>query len=134
MAIPFATDEWVSALKEELNRSKAYREAAKTWEGDFWFVVDRGPGVPEPLTMYMDLWHGECREAYTVKGKTAPPAFVVEAPLATWRRVIDKKLDPVQAIVTRQLKLKGNMIKVLKAPKAAVELVQSAARVPTKWP
>ena len=134
MAIPFGSQEWVQALKAELNRSKAYREAAKTWEGDFWFIVDKGPGLPEPLTMYMDLWHGECREAYAVKRKMAAPAFVVEAPLATWRRVLEHKVDPIQAIITRQLKLKGNMVKVLKAPKAAVELVQSAARVPTQWP
>jgi putative sterol carrier protein len=37
-------------------------------------------------------------------------------------------------MVTRQLKLKGNMLKIMKAPKAATELVLCATRVPTDWP
>jgi putative sterol carrier protein len=36
--------------------------------------------------------------------------------------------------MTRQLKLKGNMMKIMKAPKAATELVECATRVDTGWP
>jgi len=37
-------------------------------------------------------------------------------------------------MVTRQLKLKGNMLKIMKAPKAATELVAAATRIDTEWP
>ena len=40
-----------------------------------------------------------------------------------------KQVDPIQALITRQLKLKGNMAKVLRAVKAAQELVNSATQV-----
>ena len=33
-----------------------------------------------------------------------------------------------------KLKLKGNLMKVLKAPKAAVELVNCARELDTEWP
>jgi putative sterol carrier protein len=36
--------------------------------------------------------------------------------------------------MSRQLKLKGNMMKVMKAPKAATELVACAMQVDTDWP
>ena len=36
MGIKFASEEWMKALKDELNKSDGYRDAAKTWEGDFY--------------------------------------------------------------------------------------------------
>lgn len=134
MPLEFGTDEWIKCLADEVNRSRNYREAAKTWEGDFCFVV-QGAGKSELSRMYMDLWHGECRDAYRVAGRQAKiPEFTIEAPLATWRRVVERKLDPIQAIVMRQLRLKGNIFKIMGVPRAAVELVQCCTRIPTTWP
>jgi putative sterol carrier protein len=48
--------------------------------------------------------------------------------------VLSKKIDPIRGIMTRQLQLQGNMMKIMKAPKAATELVESAVRVDTEWP
>jgi putative sterol carrier protein len=135
MPIPFPTDEWIKALMAELNNSAEYREAAKTWEGDFAFVVQAGPGVPEPIQLYMDLWHGECRAAYQVnESLPKPPEFTIEAGLPVWRKVVDGKLDPIQGLVTRQLKLTGPMVKVMRAPKAATALVKCCTRIETQWP
>ena len=135
MAILFATDEWAKVLQVELNNSEAYRKAAAKWEGDFYFVVEKGPTIPEDVYMYLDLWHGEARDAYLAEDPTAKkPAFTLRAPLEIWKGVLDKKIDPIRGIMTRQLQLKGNMMKIMKAPKAATELVASAARVDTEWP
>ena len=135
MGIMFATDEWAKALQVELNGSEAYKKAAAKWEGDFYFVIDKGPGVPEDIYMYLDLWHGEAREAYKVEDQTEKtPAFTLRAPLEIWQGVLNKKIDPIRGIMTRQLQLQGNMMKIMKAPKAATELVASAAKVDTEWP
>ncbi len=135
MAIMFATDEWAKTLQVELNNSESYRKAAAKWEGDFYFVVEKGDGVPEDIYMYLDLWHGEARDAYLVEDSSAlSPAFVLRAPLDIWKGVLDKKIDPIRGIMTRQLQLKGNMMKIMKAPKAATELVGCAASVDTEWP
>jgi putative sterol carrier protein len=136
MGIRFPSDEWVRALADELNRSGGYREAAKHWEGDFAFVITGQGGVPEKA-LYMDLWHGECRDAYQVADPTAPgakaPEFTIEAPLGTWRKVIERKLDPIQGLVTRQLKLKGQLLKIMRAPRAATELVHCCTLLETDW-
>jgi len=47
---------------------------------------------------------------------------------------MDKKIDPIRGIMSGQLKLKGNMMTVLKSPKAATELVGCAMKVDTEWP
>ncbi len=135
MAVMFATDEWAKALQIELNNSEAYKKAAAKWEGDFYFVVEKGDGIPEDIYMYLDLWHGEARDAYRVDDPSSQkPAFTLQATLEIWKGVLGRKIDPIRGIMTKQLKLKGNMMKIMKAPKAATELVECAASVDTEWP
>jgi putative sterol carrier protein len=135
MAYKFPSDEWIKAMAEEVNGSEAYRKSATKWEGDFYFVVEPGPGLPEPVVLYIDLWHGEARDAFEVADKDEKePEFTIRAPVATWRRVIEKKLDPIQGMITGQLKLSGTMSKVMRFPRAAAELVNCATKVPTEFP
>ena len=134
MAYKFPSDEWVKAYMEELNKSASYAEAAATWEGDFYFTVEI-PGAEKPAHLYMDLWHGKCRDAFLVTdeaGKT--PAFRISGSIENWKKVLSKKLDPIQGMVTGQLKLKGPMAPIMKAVKAAKELVEAGTRVPTEFP
>ena len=63
--IPFATDAWVRRLAQAVNSSESYRKAASHWEGDFYFIVEPEGVVTEPIYMYMDLYHGECRQAFS---------------------------------------------------------------------
>jgi putative sterol carrier protein len=135
MMYKFPSDEWIKAMMVEVNNSEAYRKSATKWEGDFYFVVEPGQGVPEPVVLYIDLWHGEARSAEEVADEGAKnPEFVIRAPLSTWRRVIEKKLDPIQGMITGKLKLQGTMSKVMRFPKAAAELVNCATKVPTEFP
>ena len=135
MAILFPTDEWVKAAMVELNSSDAYRQAAKGWEGDIVFIVKALPGGKPEVRLYMDLWHGECRDAYELTDPAdVKSEFEIVAPLPVWRKVLEGKLDPIRGLVSRRLKMKGNMMKVMKAPKAAIELVNACALVDTSWP
>jgi len=132
--ITFGSEEWVKALDNELNTSQAYEDAAKTWEGDFYFVVDPEGAVTEPMYLYMDLWHGRCRESFVVADKsTKNPAFVMSGKYSKWKLVVQAKLDPIQALMTGQLKLKGNMVMVMKNVKAAQEIVRACTRIETEF-
>jgi putative sterol carrier protein len=133
--IDFATDEWANALMKKINDSEAYAQAAKAWEGDFYFIIEAGEKIPEPIYIYADLWHGKCREVFATNDPSAKdPIFRMSGPLESWRRVIEKKLDPLQGILTREFTLKGDMVKVMRAVKAAQELVNCTTRIPTKFP
>lgn len=135
MGITFATDEWGKALMEAINSSEAYAKAAANWEGDFYFITAAGPGMPKDTYLYLDLWHGKARGAYMVDDPASKSvAFELRAPLDVWRKVMEKKIDPIRGIMSGQLKLKGNMMTVLKSPKAATELVACAMKVDTEWP
>jgi putative sterol carrier protein len=130
----FGSPEWLQALHDELNNSQAYADAAKNWEGDFYFVVDAGGPLPAPIYLYMDLWHGKSRAACVVQDKNEKtPAFVMSGPLNPWKKVVQAQLDPIQALMTGQLKLKGNMVMVMKNVKAAQEIVRACTRIDTEF-
>jgi putative sterol carrier protein len=133
--LQFPSDEWIKALCQELNQSEAYAQAAKKWEGDFYFIVSPEGSVEEPTFLYMDLWHGKCREAFLAEDESEKdPVFRMSAPLSIWRKVVEKKLDPIQGLLTRQIQLKGNMTMIMKNVKAAQEMVECCTHIPTEFP
>lgn len=134
MAHLFPSDEWIQSLMDVVNKSAAYANAAEKWEGDLNFVVQPGPGLKQPVNLYMDLWHGKCRSAGIFPVGEKPAEFEISAPLATWRQVLAGNLDPIMGLTTRRLKLKGNLMKILKTPRAAIELVNCAREVDTRFP
>ena len=42
---------------------------------------------------------------------------MLRAPYGTWLKVLAGKIDPIQGMMTRQLKLKGNMMMIMRYPK-----------------
>ncbi len=135
MALLFGTDEWIKAYMEEINKSEAYAKSASDWEGDFYFVIVPDRMFDQETIYYVDLWHGKCRDACVVKDKSQfSPVFRMETTDANWRAVIDKKLDPIRGMMTRRIKLQGNMAKIMRYVKAAQDLVDCATCVPTEFP
>jgi putative sterol carrier protein len=128
MAYKFPSPEWTAAFEQEINTSDAYANAAKSWEGDILLVIEEGGAI------YLDLWHGKARRTeYVADPDSRTAEFKIIASMEKWKRVLANKLDPVQGMVTRQLKLEGNLVKIMKNVKAAQELVRCATRVPTEY-
>jgi putative sterol carrier protein len=126
MSYKFPSPEWVAQFNTAINSSASYAAAAKTWEGDVSLIIEGGPAI------YLDLWHGECRGAEFLENATSKDAeFKITASMDKWKKVLDGKLDPVQGMVTRQIKLDGNLVKIMKNVKASQELVKCATTVPT---
>ncbi|MCK4599529.1 SCP2 sterol-binding domain-containing protein [Candidatus Bipolaricaulota bacterium] len=134
MTHKFPSDEWIKELSRQLNASETYKQSAKDWEGDFIFVVEPDDAYPETAYLYLNLYHGKSPDAALLSGPDEKQAaYLLAAPFNTWRKVIEGKLDPIQGMMTRKLKLNGNMMKIMRYPKAAKEIVACCAHVPTDW-
>jgi putative sterol carrier protein len=134
----YGTQEWADIYMEEINKSKSYEESAKTWEGDFYFITDKGGPVKEPIYQYVDLYHGKCRKAEVVSdSKKYNPEFIILAPYAIWKRICTKQLDSTQALITKQSKLmagsRGTLSKIMRYTKAANELTTITSKIQTEW-
>ena len=134
MALKFPSDEWIKELGSQLNASESYERSAKDWEGDFVFVVEPDEGYDATAYLFLGLFHGKSTSASALSSPDEQEAeFVINAPFGTWRQVIEGKLDPIQGMMTHRLKLQGNMMKVMRYPKAAKEIVDCCALVPTDF-
>ena len=134
MGLRFPSDEWMKELARQLNANQAYERSAKDWEGDFVFVVEPDQSYPQTTYLFLGLYHGKATDGAVVSSESERPAqFVIRAPFSTWRQVIEGRLDPIQGMMTRRLRLQGDMMKIMRYPKAAKEIVTSCALVPTEF-
>ncbi len=134
MKYKFPSDDWIKKLQEMLNSSESYQRSAKDWEGDFMFTVEPDDAYDQTTYLHLELYHGKSPGAALVEENQLPETeSSLNAPFSTWRRVIEGKLDPIQGMMTRQLKLKGDLMKIMRYPKAAQEIVSCCADVPTEW-
>ena len=134
MAFRFPSDEWIKELSRQLNASEAYERAARDWEGDFVFIIEADASLSQTAYLYLNLYHGKSPSAMqmpSLEGKKI--AYVLSAPFAAWRSVIEGKLDPIQGMMTRKLRVQGNMMQIMRYPKAAKEIVSCCALVPTDF-
>ena len=135
MSIPFPSEAWVQALKDVLNTDADYANAARNWEGDIVFQIEPDGALPKPTTLYLDLWHGECRDARELTDlNEKKPAFTLSAPITVFTRIIQGKLDPMQAMMTRQLKVSGSMVYMMKNVPTVLKLVKCCTKVDTAFP
>ena len=131
----FPSEEWIQKYMELLNANEAYADAAATWEGDFIFEVTAdGTVIEEPIRFYLDLWHGKCREAFAIpEGEEKESVFIYSGPYENWRKLLANEIDPVQGLMMGKFKLVGDMAKVMRAVKAAQELVRCTTMIDTSF-
>jgi putative sterol carrier protein len=133
MAHAFPSKEWLEALVKALNSDERYEKVAAKWEADFMFVIEPDKGSSEPeLQYYMDLWHGKCRNSFIVEpGKTdePKPAYTMRATRSQFMQVLKGDLDPMQAMLTRRLRVEGNMAYLLRNVPVVLDFVRCAGTI-----
>ncbi|MCI4320946.1 MAG: SCP2 sterol-binding domain-containing protein [Thermoplasmata archaeon] len=130
----FPSAEWAKLLQIAVNANAEYAEAAKAWEGDVLLRVI--PAEPSALAqgIHLDLAHGRCRSATFVPDtRETASEFVFEAPNSVWALLFRQELDPVRAILSHEVRLRGNLAKAMRFTRASGLLVATAGTVPTEF-
>ena len=126
----FLSEEWLNSFEEKLNTDDRYAEIAKNWEGDINLQIAPGNHLAEPVTVYFDLWHGKCREAYFVEdGNQKDAAFAMNAKYEDYVRILTGDLHPMQAMFTRKLNVQGNMALLMRNVPTVLDFVRCAQEV-----
>jgi putative sterol carrier protein len=131
MSILFPSPEWLKVLKEKLNNDSRYHEIARKWEGDIIFDIQPAGNLDKPLTMYLDLWHGECRSVdYAPEpGKYPKPTFILRSPYTNFSSILLGKLDPMTAMMTSKLKVEGNLGYMMRNVPTVLDFVRCCREV-----
>ena len=121
----FPSQEWLDALIEHLNTDEKYAKTARKWEGDIVYEVQADATFKEGMKIYMDLWHGKCRGGELLDaGEEREAAFVLSAPYGVLLRILQGDLDPMQAMMTRKLVVKGSMAYMMRNVPTVLEFVR----------
>ena len=130
MSLSVFSPEGASILREALNASSKYREAAADWEGSLLLAVgDASDG--NGAAVFLDLWHGECRAARPPVGADREAAsFVITASADAWEDLLVGGIDPLPALMGGKLQLvRGRLFSLLPHARSARQLVAVAAVV-----
>jgi len=131
----FPSEEWTKEYMEKLNANASYADAGMNWEGAITFVVQKDDSFDKDAYMYLDLYHGKCKDAKfsLTEAELPTPEYKYIGPYNNWRKLINKEIDPIQGLLTGKFKLQGSMMKIMRFTKAAKEMVSTAATVQTEF-
>ena len=134
MAAIFPSQEWLQGLEQKLNSDAHYHEIAKNWEGDLLFFIEPEGNLKERLTFYLDLWHGTCRKVdYQPAADSCPnPAFTLTSSYNDITAILLGKLNPMTAMMTSKLKVKGSMGYMMRNVPTVLDFVRVAREVTTE--
>jgi len=131
MTAVFPSEEWLKGLEARINSDERYAEIAKNWEGDILFFIEPEGNLKEQLTFYLDLWHGKCRKVdYKPQPETYPtPVFTLSATYNNITAILTGKMNPMTAMMTTKLKVKGNMGYMMRNVPTVLDFVRVAQEV-----
>ncbi len=130
-ALEVFSPEWTTALGAAIDVDAGYRDLARDWKG---VLGLRATDLAGGRTAILDLQEGRCRntsndvEAY-------PPEYVLEAELATWKKVLEGTIDPIWGLMSGQIRLgSGALADLLPQAQAAQRIVACARDLPAVFP
>jgi putative sterol carrier protein len=131
MSALFPSEAWLKELEATLNSDKRYAEIARNWEGDLFFFIEPEGSLKERLTFYLDLWHGRCRkvEYNPLPGAHPDPAFSLTASYNNIAAILSGKLNPMTAMMTSKLRVKGSMGYMMRNVPTVLDFVRVAQEV-----
>ena len=126
----FPSSDWLQALMDKLNTDERYAQVARNWEGDMVFQIEPGGPIEEPISWYIDLWHGKARDAFVIDDShQLNPVFTLKAPYENYVRLLKGELEPMQALMTRKIGVKGNMAVLMRSIPTVLDFVRCCREV-----
>jgi putative sterol carrier protein len=132
MAAIFPSEEWLTGLETKLNADERYGEIAKGWEGDLFIIIEPAGNLEQQTVFYLDLWHGKCRGVeFNPQLSSHSPVFTLTANYDQIKDIMIGKLNPMTAMMTMKLKVKGNMGYMMRNVPTVLDFVRCAQEVTT---
>jgi putative sterol carrier protein len=130
MSTIFPSTEWLHALDAKLNSDERYAGIASKWEGDIVIVIEPQGNLKEQKVYYLDLWHGKCRGVAELADASEKSAvFTLTASYDNIKQILTGKLDPMQAMMTRKLSVKGNLAVMMRSVPTVLDFVRCAREI-----
>ncbi len=134
----FASREWIAALVAALEAQRDLPKALAGLPADAAFVVEAERRTfPRALAVYARQEKGRIVTWRILADEDdileLEPAYVVRAPYGTWRALLRGERDPVQAALSGQVKVKGDLEALLRRSSYRYVVEAALAAVATEF-
>jgi len=109
----FASKEYLKEVMKKSNADEKYLELAKGEDAGYTFIIQAEPqkGVEKDIVLgytvedgvTTDIWLGERKTDFAISGK-----------YSVWVNILTGKMGVTRAFLMRKLKVRGNLMKILK--------------------
>lgn len=127
-----ASKEYLKEVMERSNADEKYLELAKGENASYTFMIQAEPhkGVEKDIVLgytvedgvTTDIWLGERKTDFTISGK-----------YGVWVNILTGKTGVTKAFLTRKLKVRGDLMKILKLSAATERWLEILRTIPTEF-
>jgi len=132
----FPTEEWVNEYCKRLKESPDYNKTGKGWKEPIIFrmtEIENLKQKPPFDSFILYLSDGICEKCSIVTDPNLVAPYKLTATYSNWKKIIDGKINPTQAMLTGQMKVEGNVAHLLRYASAAIAMVKVAQSIPTQY-
>lgn len=128
----FASMEYLEEVRRRSNADEEYQRLARDESDSYLMVVKAEPerGVPETVSIGYAAEQGTITDVWIGERDTD---FVLSGPYPVWVRILTGQLDPNKAMMMRKLKVKGNLLQLLKTADATLRWLEILQTIPTEF-
>ncbi len=110
----FPSREWTDEVVRLANADPEVAAAGQDWVGDFGIVIEAERGkLDEPFAVHVVPERGRVERCKILRDpdelEEIEPAYLARAPYSVWKALIKGELDPVEAVLRRQITLAGDV-------------------------
>ena len=130
--VEFCSSQYLKEAKKRTNSDKEYLELAKGEYASYTFRIKAEPekGVDNDMVIgyvvedgkIVDIWLGERETDFSITGK-----------YSVWVNMLLGKLGATKALMMRKLKVKGNLLKLMKYTKPTLRWLEILRTIPTEF-
>ena len=128
----FGSMQYLEEVKRRSNADAEYQRLAKDESDSYLMVIKAEPnkGIPETLAIGYAADHGTITELWVGERETD---FTLQGPYGVWVQILTGKLDANKAMMMRKIKVKGNLLQLLKTADATIRWLEVLQTIPTEF-
>lgn len=128
----FGSLEYLEEVKKRTNNDQKYLELAKEENASYTFIIEAEPekGVNNTITLGYNVEGGKITNIWLGEKNTD---FIISGKYGVWVDILLGNLGVTKAFLTRKLKVRGNLMKLLKLSKATEYWLEILRKIPTEF-
>lgn len=128
----FGSMEYLEEVRRRSNADEEYQRLARDESDSYLMVVKAEPdkGIPETIAIGYAAEQGTVTDVWIGERDTD---FILNGPYGVWVRILTGQLDPNKAMMMRKLKVKGNLLQLLRTADATMRWLEVLQTIPTEF-